>query len=564
MVGNQAAVFKVNSSNVTYDDSSIQSKYSYSVNHCKVQDGFIQVEPKTTEFVFKTDLRVPKLGVMLVGLGGNNGSTMMASIIANRKQMTWETKSGTQAANYYGSITQSSTVRLGTTSTGEQIYVPMNKMVPVVDPNNLVIGGWDINDYNLYDAMKRAGVLPVTLQQQLKEDMEQITPLPGLYYPDFIASNQEDRATNCIDGNAPCWEHVEAIRQDIRNFKAANGLDKVIILWTANTERFADIIPGVNMTSEELLESIRNGHPEVSASTVYAVAAAMEGCSYINGSPQNTFVPGFRQLAEEKGIFIGGDDFKSGQTKMKSVLVDFLVNAGLKVESIVSYNHLGNNDGKNLNEARQFRSKEISKSNVVDDMVAANPCLYPDPKVDHPDHCVVIKYVPFVGDSKRAMDEYTSRIFMNGMNTIAMHNTCEDSLLATPLIIDLVLLTELCQRITYQIPEQAVGWSQFNTVLSILSYLLKAPMVENGAPVVNALGAQRSCIENILKALVGLPPDNCMLLEHKTALKVDSMQAAKIPMALSPLKGGKRGMKRMRVNGAGMPAGKKLKVSTVA
>jgi len=523
VVDNEAPVFKVHSDNVTYKDGELTSRYSYSLNHCQIEDGFINVEPKTTEFVFKTDLKTPKMGLMLVGLGGNNGSTMMASIIANRNKMQWETKQGTQTANYYGSITQSSTVRLGTTASGEQIYVPMNKMVPLVNPDNLVIGGWDINNYNLADAMKRAGVLPVTLQQQLRPEMSQLHPLPGLYYPDFIASNQEDRADNCIEGRSPCWEHVETIRSDIRNFKAANGLDKVIVLWTANTERFAEIIEGVNTTSEELLESIRNGHPEVSASTVYAVAAALEGCSYINGSPQNTFVPGYRQFAEEQGIFIGGDDFKSGQTKMKSVLVDFLVNAGLKVESIVSYNHLGNNDGKNLNEAKQFRSKEISKSNVVDDMVAANPVLYPNPSSDHPDHCVVIKYVPFVGDSKRAMDEYTSRIFMNGLNTISMHNTCEDSLLATPLIIDLVLLTELCQRIKYQIPDQTADWCKFNTVLSVLSYLLKAPMVESGAPVINALGAQRSAIENILKALVGLPPDNSMLLEHKTVLDVKKM-----------------------------------------
>jgi len=524
VVHGEGPAFKVKSENVKYDDDFIESRYFYSVNHCKVENGFIEVEPKTSEFLFRTERTTPKVGVMLVGLGGNNGSTAMASIIANQKKMTWETKQGVQKANWFGSITQSSTVRLGTTSCGEQIYVPMNKMVPLVKPDDLVVGGWDINDFNLSDAMKRAGVLPVTLQQQLKEDMEKIVPLPGLYYPDFIASNQEDRANHCIDGRAPCWEHVEIIRSNIRDFKKANDLDKVIILWTANTERFAEISEGVNTTSAELIDSIKAGHPEVSASTVYAVAAAYEHCSYINGSPQNTFVPGFRQLAQEKGIFIGGDDFKSGQTKMKSVLVDFLVNAGLKVESIVSYNHLGNNDGKNLDEAKQFRSKEISKSNVVDDMVAANPILYEDD--EHPDHCVVIKYVPFVGDSKRAMDEYTSRIFMNGMNTIAMHNTCEDSLLATPLILDLVLLTELCERITYKIPSQEVGWSKFNSVLSILSYLLKAPCVEDGAPVVNALAAQRSCIENILKALVGLPPDNSMMLEHKTLLSFEKMDSS--------------------------------------
>merc|ERR1712211_157254 len=173
-------------------------------------------------------------------------------------------------------------------------------------------------------------------------------------------------------------------------------------------------------------------------STLFCVASLLEDSAYINGSPQNTFVPGVVELAMQRNVFIGGDDFKSGQTKMKSVLVDFLVGAGIKPESIVSYNHLGNNDGKNLSAPACFRSKEISKSNVVNDMVESNGLLYKPG--EHPDHCIVIKYQPFVGDSKRAMDEYTSDIFMGGKNTIVMHHVCEDSLLAAPLILDLVLL----------------------------------------------------------------------------------------------------------------------------
>ncbi len=141
------------------------------------------------------------------------------------------------------------------------------------------------------------------------------------------------------------------------------------MLWTANTERFCDIAAGLNDTADNLLKSIKANAEEVSPSTIFAVASILEGVSYINGSPQNTFVPGVIELAQQMGVFIGGDDFKTGQTKMKSVLVDFLVSAGIKPMSIVSYNHLGNNDGKNLSSAKQFRSKEISKSTVVDDMV---------------------------------------------------------------------------------------------------------------------------------------------------------------------------------------------------
>merc|ERR1719336_3674086 len=219
-------------------------------------------------------------------------------------------------------------------------------------------------------------------------------------------------------------------------------------------------------------------------------------------------------MAAEKGVFVGGDDFKSGQTKIKSVLTDFLVSAGLKPESIVSWNHLGNNDGKNLAEPKQFRSKEISKSNVVDDMINSNKVLYPNPERDHPDHVVVIKYVPYVGDSKRAMDEYTSSIFMHGKNTIAMHNTCEDSLLAAPIIVDLIVLTELCERIWYK-TDAMPEYGRMKPVLSILSYLLKAPMVNKGAPVINALFRQRDAIVNLFRACRGLPIDTNMLLEHR-------------------------------------------------
>jgi myo-inositol-1-phosphate synthase len=244
----------------------------------------------------------------------------------------------------------------------------------------------------------------------------------------------------------------------------------VIILWTANTERYADIIPGVNDTADNLINAIKSGHAEVSPSTVFAVASILEGAPFINGSPQNTFVPGAIELAEKHDAFIGGDDFKSGQTKMKSALVDFLISAGIKLTSIASYNHLGNNDGKNLSSHKQFRSKEISKSNVVDDMVAANTVLYKEG--EHPDHCVVIKYMPAVGDNKRALDEYHAEIFMGGHQTISIFNVCEDSLLASPLIIDLVVVAELMTRIGWK-KEMAAEYKGFHSVLSILSYMLK-------------------------------------------------------------------------------------------
>ena len=504
--------FRVNSPKVQYTEEHIVSEYSYNSSKTKFENGELVVEPTETNYTFKTERKVPKLGVMVVGLGGNNGTTVVAGAIANREKLSWRTKSGVQHANYYGSMLLSSTVRIGSNDNGEDAYVPLSSLLPTVHPNDMVFGGWDINGANLAEAMERAQVLDYDLQTQLIPHMKAITPLPSIYYPDFIAANQADRANNLIPGTKK--EQLEKLRQDIRDFKKNNNVDKVIILWSANTERFSSIIAGVNDTAANLLQSIEKGESEVSPSTVFAVASILEGVPYINGSPQNTFVPGVLDLALQHNVYVGGDDFKTGQTKIKSVLADFLISAGLKLTSIVSYNHLGNNDGKNLSAPQQFRSKEITKSNVVDDMVASNPLLYKEG--EHPDHVIVIKYVPYVGDSKRAMDEYTSEIFLGGHNTIVLHNTCEDSLLATPIIYDLVILTELMGRITYQTGTPSGKYHKFHPVLSVLSYLLKAPLVPEGTQLVNALFRQRACIENILKACVGLPPDNHMLLEQKT------------------------------------------------
>lgn len=458
----------------------------------------------------KTDRRLPKLGLMLVGWGGNNGSTLTAALIANKLGLSWQTRRGIQNANWYGSITQASTVKLGADQNGDEVYVPLKSLLPMVDPNDIVIDGWDISDVNLAESMERARVLEPLLQQQLKPHMMKMKPRSSVYDPDFIAANQSERANNIIMGNKR--EQVEKICRDIENFKMTSGVDEVVILWTANTERFSQVLEGINDTAQNLKAAINNNHPEISPSTLFAYAAVSMKCIYINGSPQNTFVPGMIEMAEKAGVFIGGDDFKSGQTKLKSVLVDFLVSAGIKPVSIVSYNHLGNNDGKNLSAPQQFRSKEVSKSNVVDDMVQSNNILYKSG--EKPDHCVVIKYVPFVGDSKRAMDEYTSEIMMGGFNTLIVHNTCEDSLLAAPIILDLVILAELCMRIQFK-RETDESYTSFHSVLSILSYLCKAPLVPKGTPVINALSKQRACIENVLKACIGLPPDSNMLLEHK-------------------------------------------------
>jgi len=508
-----------------YTDEHITAKYTNRGASVSVSNGQFTVTPTAEPYEFQTTRKVGKTGLMMVGLGGNNGSTLCATILANRHNISWGTKTGVQQPNYIGSVLRASTVQIGTDPlTKQEVHIPIADILPMVHPNDLVLGGWDISGLPMDQAMKRAEVLDFDLQRQVAPYMAELEkPLPSIYYPDFIAANQEARADNLIPGTDK-QVHLEHLRADIRNFKEKHGLDRVVVFWTANTERYSDIVPGVNDTADNMLAAIKSSHSEVSPSTLFAVAAILEGQPFVNGAPQNTFVPGVIALAEREKSFIGGDDLKSGQTKLKSVLAEFLVNAGIKPLSIASYNHLGNNDGHNLSAHKQFRSKEISKSSVVDDMVDANRLLYKAPEVaakgekqakgEHPDHIVVIKYVPAVGDSKRAIDEYYSEIFCGGRQTINIFNECEDSLLATPLILDLTILTELLTRVQYRAGEQK-DFAPLYPVLSLLSYMCKAPLVKPGTSVVNSLGRQRNALESFLKACVGLESNTDLLLETR-------------------------------------------------
>lgn len=211
-------LFTVNSPNVVYTSDEIKSKYTYRTTLVnQTSDGKLIAVPKETVYDFKVERKVPKVGMMLVGWGGNNGTTVTAGIIANRRGLAWDTREGSRAANYYGSVVMSSTMKLGTDAkTNKDVNVPFHDVLPMVHPNDLVIGGWDISGMNLSDAMDRAAVLEPTLKLQVKKEMAEMVPLPSIYYPDFIAANQEDRADNLVKGSKASLDHVEHLRKDIR------------------------------------------------------------------------------------------------------------------------------------------------------------------------------------------------------------------------------------------------------------------------------------------------------------------------------------------------------------
>lgn len=421
------------------------------------------------------------VGVLLVGLGGNNGSTFVGSLLAHRNKISWRSHGGQVThPDWLGSVVMS-----GSTDEGVTFFDRFD----ISHPDEIVFGGWDISRANLYEAVQRAGVLNWQIGEQLKTELSGITPLRAVYDGDYIAENQRSRADNVYPFETPLEELVTSVRRDICEFRRTRGLDNVIVLWTANTERMMEYDHGYHRTEEGIRKAVTENRKDlISPSMVYALAAMDEGCSYLNGSPQNTLLRGMIEIASRRKLFVGGNDFKTGQTRFKSMMVDFLSLCGIRATSIVSYNHLGNNDGLNLSQENCFRSKEISKRDVVSDVVECNPQLYP--RGEGPDHCVVIKYVPNVGDSKRAIDEYVADIFMGGKQTISVYNVCEDSLLAAPVMIDLVLLTNFFVR-----------YKEFTyPVLGELSFFFKAPLSHPDHPmVINVLRHQHRLLESGLE-----------------------------------------------------------------
>lgn len=274
----------------------------------------------TKEHKIETESVVPKLGLMIVGLGGNNGSTLTAGLLAHKHNINWETKQGMNKPNFYGSFTQSATSHCGykfDEKSGhlEDVHLPINEILPMVNPVDFVIGGWDISAHNLYDSCKRAQVMEPDLVNRLEPYLKEIVPLPAAFNGEFIAANQSDRVNNIMKGNNA--EKILQIREDIRYMKTK--CDKVIVLWSANTEMF--LRPEIQ-TIEELKERIAS-EEQLPSSVLYCVAAIEEKILYLNGSPQNTFHPGIIQYAKENGAFIAGSDFKSGQTRFKTMMSDF-------------------------------------------------------------------------------------------------------------------------------------------------------------------------------------------------------------------------------------------------
>jgi myo-inositol-1-phosphate synthase len=475
------------------------------IENVLVNDNIV-VQKKTYHF---KDAPPKKTGCMIVGFSGNNGSTLQATILANKHNISWETKHGQKTANFLGSLSQSAVIPVGRTGKNDIFYKHFHEIADFIKPTDIVLGGWDIYKNDLKGSMKESEVLHIDLQNKINSLNNQTQALPSIYYPDFIAKNQSDRANNIIPGNHACQEHLQKIRTDIKEFKAKHNLDCVVVMFSATTEKYMKLSKGVHDTGENIIRAIQTNHLEISPSLMFGVAAVLEKCIFLNGGPQNTIVPGLIDLAKINKTFVGGNDFKTGQTKFKAMMTDFLTSSGFKLNSIVSYNHLGNNDGLNLSSEEQFKSKEKSKSDLIGNIVSSNKTLFPDEK-SFPAHSVTIKYVPNVKDDKRAVDEYIAEICMGAEQTISTYNICPDSLLAVPIMIDLVIFSEWMSRLQVK-SKNELEFRHLPTVLSHLSFFFKAACVNKGEVEQNALFYQRNNLAQLILSSKGLTVFNPLL-----------------------------------------------------
>ena len=417
-----------------------------------------------------------RLGVLVVGVGGAVATTMIVGTLASRKGL----------AKPIGSITQLATMRM---ENNEEKLI--KDVVPLTDLNDIVFGGWDIFPDNAYEAAMYAEVLKEKDLNGVKDELEAIKPMPAAFDHNWA---KRLNGTH-IKKAATRWEMVEQLRQDIRDFKAANNCERVVVLWAASTEIYIPL-SDEHMSLAALEKAMKDNNTEaVSPSMCYAYAAIAEGAPFIMGAPNLCVdTPAMWEFSKQKNVPIAGKDFKSGQTLMKTVLAPMFKTRMLGVNGWFSTNILGNRDGEVLDDPDNFKTKEVSKLSVIDTIF--EPEKYPDLYGDVY-HKVRINYYPPRNDSKEGWDNIDIFGWMGYPMQIKINFLCRDSILAAPLCLDLVLLSDLAAR------AGRFGIQRF------LSFFLKSPMhdyTENEIPV-NHLFQQYAILKNAIREMGGYEAD---------------------------------------------------------
>ena len=420
-----------------------------------------------------------KLGVMVVGLGAVS-STFMVGTLMTRKGL----------AKPVGSMTQYDKIRVGRGA--DKKYLKYNEIVPLADLNDIVFAAWDVYPVNAYESAINAEVLREKDINPVKDELEKIVAMPAAFDKNYAKRLDGTNVKNCKDR----WDMVEQLREDIRNFKKENGVDRVVVLWAASTEVYVPVDEKIHGTLAALEEAIKADDKEhIAPSMCYAYAALKEGAPFIMGAPNTTVdIPAMWELAKETGMPIAGKDFKTGQTLVKSGFAPIIGTRCLGLSGWFSTNILGNRDGLVLDEPANFRTKEVSKLSTLESILVpeAQPDLYTDYY-----HKVRINYYPPRNDNKEGWDNIDIFGWMGYPMQIKINFLCRDSILAAPLCLDLVLLSDLAAR------AGRYGIQRF------LSFFLKSPMHDytTGEVPVNHLFQQYVMLKNAIREMGGYEAD---------------------------------------------------------
>ena len=390
-----------------------------------------------------------------------------------------------------GSVIEMAKIRVGSGATKQ--YKKIKDIVPVAPMNSLEFAAWDIFEEDAYQAALHADVLKQRDIDPVREELEAIKPLTAAFDKNFVTRLQGD---NVKVGTR--WEFVEQLRADIRNFKAERGCDRAVVIWAASTEKYIPYNEAVHKNLADLEAAMKaNDCENISPSMCYAYAAIAEGAPFVMGAPNLCIdIPAMWDFAKQQNVPIAGKDFKTGQTLMKTVLSPMLRTRCLGLSGWFSTNILGNRDGEVLDAPENFKTKEVSKLGVIDTILKADeqPELYGDIF-----HKVRINYYPPRGDAKEGWDNLDIFGWMGkdyGMQ-IKVDFLCRDSILAAPLMLDLVLCADLALR---------AGWSGIQTWMS---FYLKSPMhnyVEQEEPI-HDLFQQYILLKNAIRTMGGYPAD---------------------------------------------------------
>jgi myo-inositol-1-phosphate synthase len=411
-----------------------------------------------------------KLGVLIPGIGAVT-TTLLAGVFAARKGL----------ARPLGSVTQIGKIRLGKRT--ELRIVPIKEFVPLADLDGLVFAGWDIFPDNAYQAANKAKVLESQHIQWVKEELESIVPKTAVFNKNYVKKLD---GTHVKKGNNK-MDLAEQLLKDIDTFKTDFGVDRLVMCWAASTEAYHQTT-AVHNSLEQFEAGLKTDDPSISPSQVYAYAALKMGIPYINGAPHlTTDCPALLELAHENHVPICGKDFKTGQTLMKTIVAPGLQARMLGVAGWFSTNILGNRDGEVLDDPESFKSKEISKLGVLDTIL--KPDIYPELYKDIY-HKIRINYYPPRRDNKESWDNIDIFGWMDYPMEIKINFLCRDSILAAPVMLDLILFSDLAQR------------AGMHGIQEWLSFYFKSPITKQGLYPENDLFVQRSKMLNTLRYLM--------------------------------------------------------------